>query len=104
MNNGCTIVSKENDHLVNRIRELETSLDSVKKDNESKDNRIQQQFMSMSERQPLQAKPLVNPNGNGNGKPNSIGEKEKPKLVGEKEKHLNTGKQAPDKPKRNQRK
>jgi hypothetical protein len=77
------MVSEENVCLQDRIRELETTLDSVKKDNESKENR--QQLMSMSERQPLRAKPVVNQNGNGKPKPIGVldktSENEKPKYV-----------------------
>jgi chromosome segregation ATPase len=82
--NRCTMVSEENVRLQNRIRELETVLDSVKKDNESKENRQP----LMSERQPVRAKPLVNQNGNGKPKPigllgvlDEISENEKPKFV-----------------------
>jgi hypothetical protein len=108
------MVSEENVRLQDRIRELETALNSVKKDNESKENHQQ------LERQPLRvvnqngSQPLLVVNQNGNGKPKPIGvldettENEKPKFVNEKEMPKPNGmtgnrtqKQVPEKPKPN---
>jgi chromosome segregation ATPase len=68
--NRCTMGSDENIRLQNRIRELETAVESLKQDIESKDNRLQK---LMSESQNPWRKPLVAVvNGNGNPKRNGV--------------------------------
>jgi len=116
--NRCTMVSEENVCLQDKIRELETALDSVKKDYESKENdsvkkdyeskENRQPLMSMSEHQPLRAKPLVNQNGNGKPKPIGVldetSKNEEPKFVQVPEKPKPNGmteKQVPERPKPN---